>query len=107
MSSTYHFQIDGQTEVVNKILDSYLKCMVGERPKDWSKWVPLVEWWYNTIFHSATQTIPYKVMYGQTIVVHLPYLIVDSKVEAVDWSLEIKKATIKLIEFKLLKHIKW
>ena len=73
--------------------------MVGERPKDWSKWVPLAEWWYNTSFHSSIQTTPYQVVYGQPIPIHLPYLPGDSKVEAIDRSMQTREATIKLFKF--------
>ncbi|GJY29037.1 retrotransposable element Tf2 [Tanacetum coccineum] len=34
---------DRHTEVVNKCLETYLRCMTGDHPKEWSKWLPLAE----------------------------------------------------------------
>ena len=37
LSSAYHPQSDGQTEVVNRCVEGYLRCMVGQSPHSWSK----------------------------------------------------------------------
>lgn len=74
MSTSYHLQSDGQTEVVNRTLETYLRCITGERPKDWVKWIPMAEYWYNTSYHTAANTTPYQVVYGQPAPVHRPYL---------------------------------
>lgn len=94
LSLAYHPQADGQTEVVNKCLETYLRCMTFECPKDWSCWLPLAEWWYNTNFHSSSQLTPYEVVYNQPPPHHLPYLPGDSKVDMVDRSLQQREEMI-------------
>jgi len=34
-SSSYHPETDGQSEVLNYTLESYLRCVVGDEPLHW------------------------------------------------------------------------
>ena len=66
MSTAYHPQSDGQTECVNQCLETFLQCYPHACPKQWSSWMDLVEYWYNTSFDSAIVRSPFEVMYGYT-----------------------------------------
>ena len=35
MSMAFHPQTDGQSEVVNKVIAMYLRCVTGDRPRAW------------------------------------------------------------------------
>lgn len=74
LSSAYHPQSDGQSEVLNRCLENYLRAFTWQNPHQWSGWLSLAEWWYNTTYHTAIGTTPYEVLYGQPPPIHLPYL---------------------------------
>ena len=43
MSTTYHPQSDGQTEVVNRTLQQYLRAFVHNKPKQWERYLHWAE----------------------------------------------------------------
>ncbi|XP_047260185.1 uncharacterized protein LOC124893114 [Capsicum annuum] len=74
-STAYHSQTDSQTEVLNRTMETYLRCFCFDNPKDWCSYLPLAEWWYNTTYHIAIKCTPYEALYGQKPLIHLSYLI--------------------------------
>ncbi|KAA0053431.1 hypothetical protein IC582_016346 [Cucumis melo] len=64
-SIAYHLQSDGQTEVVNRGLETYLRCFCSERPREWILWLPWDEYWYNTTYQKALDMSPFQVVYGR------------------------------------------
>ena len=49
---------------MKKCLKGYIHCFVSDKKKQWVKWLPLAEWWYNTSFHIAEKMTPFVVFYG-------------------------------------------
>ena len=86
-STTYHPQSDGQTEVLNRCLETYLHCYCNDDATNWSTCLPMAECWYNTCFHSAIQTTPNEALYGRSPPLRLPYLPSESASVEVDATL--------------------
>ena len=64
MSLSNHPQSDGQTERTNQTMEDMLRAYVSHRQSDWERYLPLVEFAYNSAKHSATGYSPFMLMYG-------------------------------------------
>jgi hypothetical protein len=63
-NTSYHSQTDGQTEIVNKWLEGYLRNYVSGKQKAWVKWIYLGENCYNTTHHMFIGMSPFKALYN-------------------------------------------
>lgn len=84
LSSAFHPQSDGQTEVVNRVIDMYLCCLSGDRPKEWLHWLPWVEFCYNSSVLTALRATPFKVVYERDPPALVAYEPVVTRIAVVD-----------------------
>ena len=100
-STAYHPETDGQSGVVNRCLQCYLRCSMGGKPHTWMHWLGLAEYWYNTSYHSSIRMTPFEALYGFAPPIDVPYLPGDSNVEAVDIALRDREDMIQVLELNL------
>lgn len=94
-SSAYHPQTDGQTEVVNRCLKTYLRCFTSSKPKQWPKWLSWAEFWFNTSYHSSTKMTHFKALYGRDSPTLLKFAEVQSVVEEVNHQMVKRNAILE------------
>jgi hypothetical protein len=54
----------GQTEIVNKSFENYLRHFVAENQDDWDKLLLFAEFAYTTSLHESTGSTPFRLNYG-------------------------------------------
>jgi transposase InsO family protein len=58
-SSSYHPQMDGKTEAVNKSLGDLLRSLVTEHHSSWDNILPQAEFAYNDSVNQSTKKVPF------------------------------------------------
>ena len=101
MISSYHPQTNGQSEVINRCLETYLCCFVFEQPNTWSIWIPWAEWCYTTTYHVFTGTTFFKIVYGHKPPTILCLLQGEIQVELVAHELIDKDEALKQLKLHL------
>jgi hypothetical protein len=103
MSSAFHPQTDGQSEVTNRVILMYLRCLAGDRPKTWLQWLPWAEYNYNSSYQTAIKCSPFRVVYGRDPPPLLPYQSGKARVDAVDGQLRDRDEFLAEIKERLVQ----
>ena len=86
LSTSYHPQMDGQTEIVNKWLEGYLRNYVSGQQNAWLRWLQVGEYWYNNTHHMSIGMSPFYALYGYHALYFADMMFGASKVpRSKDW----------------------
>jgi len=64
LSTAFHPRTDGQTERTNQSVEHFLRCFVDYQQTNWSEWLPLAEFSYNSSPHSSVASSPFFTSQG-------------------------------------------
>ena len=60
LSSAYHLETDGPTERVGQVIEDMVRSYYNQQSQLWLKYLPLVEFAYNSSFHRSLCMSPFK-----------------------------------------------
>ena len=103
LSTAYYPQSDGQTKVMNRVLEQYLRCFVHSQPTAWFRYLALAEWNYNTSLHSSSGLTPFEIIYGKPPPTVLDYVAGTTNNEAAQSLLESRHALHSKLQQRLKK----
>lgn len=102
MSSAYHPQTDGQSEVINRTLEQYLRAFTQQKPNTWVSFLPWAEFHYNTSHHGGLKMSPFQALYGRKPPSIPLYTRGSSTLPAVDDALMDRDELLRLLKTNLL-----
>jgi hypothetical protein len=82
-STLYHPQANGTVQAFKKIMENTLTKIGNVNRYDWDLKVPTVLWAYRTTSKKLTRHTPFKLFYGQEVVVPLECLVPSLRIEAI------------------------
>ncbi|GJT14773.1 reverse transcriptase domain-containing protein [Tanacetum coccineum] len=65
ISTTYHPEMDGQSERTIQTLEDMLRACVIDFGGSWDRHLPLVEFSYNNSYHASIKAAPFEALYGR------------------------------------------
>ncbi|XP_073021562.1 uncharacterized protein [Primulina eburnea] len=98
MTSAYHPETDGQTEVLNRCLEDYLRAFVADTPHKWYSFLGWAEYSYNTALHSSIGMSPFKALYGREPPSIPSYLRGSSDNDSLDSTLSTRDAILRTLK---------
>lgn len=100
-SISYHPQTDGQTEIVNKWLEGYLRNYFSKQQRAWVRWLHLGEYYYNSSFHMPIRMSPFMALYGYKAPSFVDLMFGDSKAPQVRDMLQQSQDILKSLKTNL------
>ncbi|KZV15183.1 peroxidase 64 [Dorcoceras hygrometricum] len=88
-------------EVLNRCLETYLRCFSSEQPRTWGHWIHWAEYWYNTAFHTAAGMTPFEIVYGRKAPKLIQYWPQETSVAAVAQDLSDRDEVLRQVKYNL------
>jgi hypothetical protein len=100
-STNYHPQTHGQTKIVNKWVEGYLRKYVGGQQNTWVKWLHMGEYCYNTTHHMSVRMSPFRALYGYNAPTFVETVFGDSRVPKAKYWVEESQRILRAVKENL------
>ena len=100
-STSYHPQTDGQSEVVNRGLEQYLRAFTQDKPHSWVSLLGWAEFSYNSTYHSSIKMSPFQALFGRPPPAIPPYSKGSTSMQALDEALSEQDALLRSLKENL------
>ena len=87
---------------MNRSSEQYLKAFTSDRPHQWAFWLPLVEFWLSSSFHTSLQLTPFEALYGFPPPKLQGYVLGTTRVDALDSLLRQRQAVLDTLKVHLV-----
>lgn len=101
MSTAHHPETDGQSKVLNRTLETYLRCFCSKQPKGWLLLLPWAEYWYNTSLQGSSQCTPFEIVYGPSPLALTRFVPGETAMEVVAQDLMAKDEALTQLKYHL------
>ena len=96
-TTAHHPQADGQTEVMNQLLEITLRAFIGPERDNWSQMLDVLQLSYNTSVHTTTKYTPAYLLRGYEPVTasldkKYPSTVDRVELDSIDWVNELEAA---------------
>ena len=88
--------------MVNKSLEHYLRVFAANKPSLWVEWLPLVEYWFNTNYHTSTKLSPFEAFYGYLPPRLIKFVLGLTRVAVVEDLFEHRQHVMGILEHNLV-----
>ena len=82
-------------------MEAYLRSFVVDKQNKWLQWLHLVEWRYNSTYHTSTKMTPFQALYGYAPPRWKELVQGDAKVPAIKSQLEENQKVMQVVKDNL------
>lgn len=101
-STAYHPQTDGQTEVMNKVVEEVIRPSLSEDGKNWEEMIPLVQFCINNSRNESTGETPFYLNRGSHPRCPTSVLVPEGKLPVLDAVLVEMQSTLDEVKNRLV-----
>ena len=88
--------------MVNRTLESYLRCFIQGKPRQWAQWLHWAEYCYNSASHTSINMSPFQALYGRSPPL-IRYAQHSTQVDTLDNLLLFRDAIWDELKFNLIR----